>query len=294
MPSSRTQETEQTNESTSLKFSREEAASRIEDRIVKGSELKSALVNTQDSYESTKEEYRLWDDYNEEMLKRMFTTDEVSKEYNPRWYPGPIVSGHSPSLGEQIRDLHRDIDRQVRRLKSILGRIELIPSVATQSRENISEGESVSLSKRVFLVHGHDEVAKTNLEIFLSEIGLEPIVLHRQADEGLTIIEKFEKHSDVGYAFILLTPDEVAYLAKEEEKADSERDKSLRARPNVIFEFGYFVGKLGRSRTCCLYTGEVELPSDISGMIYKRFSNSIEEVAYSITKELKALGYELI
>ncbi len=293
MPNTRKQETRQMNESASLKISREEAASRIEDRIVKGSELKSALVNTQDSYESAKEEYRLWDDYNEEMLKRIFTTDEVSKEYSPG-YVRVAVPGRSSSLGWQIKDLHRDIDRQIRSLKSILGRLELIPSVVAQPRENLSEDESVSLSKRVFLVHGHDEVAKTNLEIFLSEIGLEPIVLHRQADEGLTIIEKFEKHSDVGYAFILLTPDEVAYLAKEEEKADGERAKSLRARPNVIFEFGYFVGKLGRSRTCCLYTGEVELPSDISGMIYKKFSNSIEEVAYSITKELKALGYELI
>ena len=59
-------------------------------------------------------------------------------------------------------------------------------------------------------MHGRNEIAKTNLEVFLHEISLEPVVLHRQADEGLTIIEKFEKHSNVGYAFILLTPDEIA------------------------------------------------------------------------------------
>ena len=61
----------------------------------------------------------------------------------------------------------------------------------------------------------------------------------------------------------------------------------------MIFEFGYFVGKLGRSRVCCLYTGDVTLPSDISGMIYKRFNASIDEVAYSIIKDLKASGYEV-
>jgi predicted nucleotide-binding protein len=137
------------------------------------------------------------------------------------------------------------------------------------------------------------KVAKTNLEIFLSEIGLEPIVLHRQADEGLTIIEKFEKHSGVGYAFILLTPDDVAYLRRDEEKPDTERAKEFRARQNVIFEFGYFVGKLSRSRVCCLYTGNVSLPSDVSGMIYKRYENSIEEVAYSIIKDLKAVGMQI-
>ncbi len=148
-------------------------------------------------------------------------------------------------------------------------------------------------SKKVFIVHGHDDVAKTQLELFLHEIGLEPIVLHRQADEGLTIIEKFEKHSDVGYAFVLLTPDEIAYLAADEEKPDRERQKEARTRPNVIFEFGYFVGKLGRSRVCCLHTGTVSLPSDVSGVIYKRYERRIDEVAYSILKELKASGYDL-
>ncbi|MGB7289434.1 MAG: nucleotide-binding protein, partial [Candidatus Macondimonas sp.] len=147
-------------------------------------------------------------------------------------------------------------------------------------------------TKKVFVVHGHDEIAKMNLEVFLREVGLEPVVLHRQADEGLTIIEKFEKHSDVGYAFILLTPDEVAYLAVEDSKPESERRKEFRARPNVIFEFGYFVGKLGRSRVCCLYTGNVSLPSDVSGMIYKRYERSIEDVAYSVIKDLKASGYD--
>lgn len=150
-----------------------------------------------------------------------------------------------------------------------------------------------NFSNEVFIVHGHDEKAKNELEIFLSEIGLEPIVLHRKPDEGQTIIEKFEKHSQVGFAFILLTPDEIAYLKSQDELPDKKRVKEWRARPNVIFEFGFFVGKLGRSRVCCLYTGNVTLPSDISGMLYKKYTNSIEEVAYGISKELKAKGYKL-
>jgi predicted nucleotide-binding protein len=149
------------------------------------------------------------------------------------------------------------------------------------------------LSNKVFVVHGHDEKAKQSLEIFLSEIGLEPIVLHRKADEGQTVIEKFEKHSDVGFAFILLTPDEVAYLSTENALPDDKRNKEFRARPNVIFEFGYFIGRLGRSRVCCLHTGGVTLPSDIAGMIYKSYSKNVEEAAYSIIKDLKACGYNL-
>ena len=88
---------------------------------------------------------------------------------------------------------------------------------------------------------------------------------------------------------ILLTPDEIAYLECEDSLPDHERKKEKRARPNVIFEFGYFVGKLGRNRVCCLYTGNVTLPSDLSGFVYKKYNDSIEEVAYGIQKDLKSI-----
>lgn len=146
-------------------------------------------------------------------------------------------------------------------------------------------------SNRIFIVHGHDDVAKSDLEAILTEMGFEPVILHRQADGGRTVIEKFEDNADVGYAFIILTPDEIAYLQSEDAKPDAERSKEYRARPNVIFEFGYFVGRLGRARTCCLYKGAVSIPSDLSGLVYKRFNRAVEEVAYSIRKELKNAGY---
>ena len=160
----------------------------------------------------------------------------------------------------------------------------------------ISGGASkgpLSNSNRVFVVHGHDDAAKGELEAILTEMGLEPVVLHRQPDGGRTVIEKFESYADVGYAFILLTPDEVAYLAADEASDDAKRKKEFRARPNVIFEFGYFVGRLGRQRTCCLYKHPVTLPSDVNGVIYKRFERSVKEAAYAIGKELKNAGYKL-
>lgn len=151
----------------------------------------------------------------------------------------------------------------------------------------------MDLSNKVFIVHGRDDKSKNELEILLRDMGLEPVVLHRQVDGGMTIIEKFEANADVGYAFVILTPDEVAYLASEEGVPDVDRKKERRARPNVIWEFGYFVGRLGRKRTCCLYNGDVVLPSDLSGLIYKRFHSSIEELGWPIQKELKAIGYKL-
>jgi predicted nucleotide-binding protein len=147
--------------------------------------------------------------------------------------------------------------------------------------------------KKVFIVHGHDHNLKVELEVFLSHIGLKPIVLHREADEGKTIIEKFEANSDVAFVFILLTPDEIAYTIDQEKISELERKKEFRARPNVIFEFGYFVAKLGRNRVCALHKGNVSIPSDLSGFIYKRVDTNVEEIGYALIKELKTAGLKL-
>jgi len=156
-----------------------------------------------------------------------------------------------------------------------------------------SEAKSPLLSNKVFVVHGHDQGLKTDVERFLREIGLTPVVLHREVDQGATIIEKFEKHSDVGYAIILLTPDEISFSADQTSIEDAQRKKEYRARPNVIFEFGYFVGKLGRNRVCCLHKGDVVVPSDLASLVYKKVNDSIDSQAYSIIRELKAAGYKI-
>jgi predicted nucleotide-binding protein len=276
-----------------ISTSRNDAKTRLQERIEKGLELKQRRVETRETFETLTNDYSKWDSFNSELLRRIFTTEEMAKEYD--FWGGGMMSMREASLGERIADVYKEIDKKFHRLDSIIERLELILlGLAVQSLAPTPQSSPAQpRTKKVFVVLGRDEIAKTNLEVFLHEVGLEPIVLHRQADEGMTIIEKFEKHSDVGYAFILLTPDEVAYLAAEESKPDAERTKEFRARPNVIFEFGYFVGKLGRSRVCCLYTGTVSLPSDVSGMIYKRYEKSIEEVAYSVIKDLKASGYAI-
>lgn len=160
-------------------------------------------------------------------------------------------------------------------------------------KDEKSKSKSTVLSNKVFIVHGHDQSLKIDVERFIHEIGLIPIVLHREADEGNTIIEKFEKHSDVGYAFILLTPDELSYTVGQATIPDTERTIEFRARPNVIFEFGYFIGKLGRSRVCCLHKGNVSVPSDLNGLVYKKVEGAIESQGYSIIKELIAAGYRI-
>ena len=99
------------------------------------------------------------------------------------------------------------------------------------------------MTKKVFVVHGHDETAKSEIELFLREIGSEPIILHRMPDQGMTLIEKIEHYSDVVYSIILLTPDDT--LIGSGKSVNKIKRQEHRSRQNVIFEWGYFVGRFG-------------------------------------------------
>jgi hypothetical protein len=142
------------------------------------------------------------------------------------------------------------------------------------------------ISRKIFLVHGHAEKTKQDVATFLKTLDLDVVILHEKANEGQTIVEKFEKHSDVGFAVVLLTPDDVGASANEPEKT------KRRARQNVILELGYFIGKLGRNRVCPLYIEEVELPSDIHGVLYVPYDASGAWHSL-LVKEINAAGIKV-
>lgn len=141
-------------------------------------------------------------------------------------------------------------------------------------------------SNRVFIVHGHDNAAKESVARFLSKLELEPVVLHEQPNAGRTIIEKFEAHSDVAFAVVLLTPDDIGHPAGNSAAAKS------RARQNVILELGFFTAALGRSRVCALYVGGVEIPSDFAGVLYHELDPA-GAWRLMLARELRAGGLEV-
>ncbi|HEU5408470.1 MAG TPA: nucleotide-binding protein, partial [Nitrospira sp.] len=141
-------------------------------------------------------------------------------------------------------------------------------------------------SRKVFVVHGHDNKAKRTVASFLKNLNLEPIILHEQPNKSRTIIEKFEQHTDVAFAVVLLTPDDFGG------SVSTRRKTKLRARQNVVFEFGYFVGKLGRKRVCALMAGKIEKPSDIDGVLYIPFEAD-GEWQIELGRELQAAGIEV-
>ena len=120
---------------------------------------------------------------------------------------------------------------------------------------------------------------------FLQRLGLTPIILHEQPNQGRTIIEKFEQHAQVGFAVALLTPDDVGSLKNEEKKLKP------RARQNVVFELGYFLGRLGRERVCALTKGNVELPSNYDGVVYISLDDGGWKI--DLIRELKNVGFNV-
>ena len=141
----------------------------------------------------------------------------------------------------------------------------LFSDVLDRWRTSVQERpESEPESKRVFVVHGHDEEMKQSVARTLQQHKLEPIILHEQPNRGRTLIEKFEEEaSDVGFAVVIFSPDD-------EGRIRGEGNLRPRARQNVVLELGFFFGKLGRGSVFVLYR-EIEgfeLPSDIAGVLY--------------------------
>jgi predicted nucleotide-binding protein len=150
------------------------------------------------------------------------------------------------------------------------------PSVAARS----------SSGRRVFVVHGHDEAAKEGVARFLEKLALEPVILHEQANQGRTVIEKFEGHAEVDFAVVLLTPDDTGYPVNLPDRAKP------RARQNVVLELGYFLGRLGRARVCALYRGDVEMPSDFGGVVYISMDDG-KGWRLSLAREIRSAGIDV-
>lgn len=186
------------------------------------------------------------------------------------------ISSHIQLYQEFLTDLEKEIEKDA----------ELF-FATNATRETIEDTNSVEkripLSNAVFIVHGHDEVNLLKLWKLLKEqFHLNPIILKDQPGRSRTLIEKLEQEgSEVGYAFVLYTPDDIVELAN---------GKYAQARPNVIFELGWFFGRLGRSKVCIIFKKGTKIHSDLKGINRIEFSESVEEKVIDIEKELKAAG----
>ena len=173
-------------------------------------------------------------------------------------------------------------------LESMIEEIEKDWSGEDRARnsDGLPRGD-VTHDSKVFLVHGRDHGTRDTVARFLESLKLRPVILEEQADKGRTIIAKFEEEArEVRYVVVLLTPDDEGRLG------DSGVEYSPRARQNVIFEFGYFAGTLGRRHVCALVKGDIEKPSDYDGVVYIPYDSS-GGWKLGLVRELKAAGLDV-
>jgi predicted nucleotide-binding protein len=178
----------------------------------------------------------------------------------------------------------------------LIGRTDTVftPNGASEARRDRREAqrserpkEPTMDPKKVFVVHGRDEAARDQVARFVTKLGLEPIILSEQPDGGQTVIEKFEAYAGtVGFAIVLLTPDDVGGLGG---GSDPQRP---RARQNVILELGWFYGRIGRANVCALHKGNVELPSDFVGVVYTAMDSG-GGWQTKLAREMKAAGLDV-
>jgi hypothetical protein len=219
-----------------------------------------------------------WDEYNEKLLARRFSTSQVVGEYRRVTFG----QGSPRDMGVELDRLSTDINRQVRKLESIRLQLDLYEPEVPLGFYPIPKP---SLGSKIFIVHGHDGDTKQQVARFVEQItGERPIILHEKADSGRTVIEKFEAHAgEIGFAIILLTGDDEG----QQKGADS---LNLRARQNVVFEFGYFMAQLGRNRVVALHEAKVELPSDLAGILYKSLAGNW---MFELAREIQAADIDV-
>lgn len=176
--------------------------------------------------------------------------------YTPSvYFSGMDTSGYRPA----------GVKKAIAILEAAKGELVLRDELeqVVQTEESADEKATAAESGRVFIIHGHDDARKHELaRVLLGVTGTQPIILHEQPSRGQGILEKLEAYAaTAGFAVALLTADDFG-------RAKSEDGDAPRARQNVVFEAGYFAGRLGRARVVLLHEAGVELPSDLQGIVY--------------------------
>lgn len=228
-------------------------------------------------------DYKRWHNYNVEIYKSSFVAPNSTyrNEYeNQIW----TIWG-----SDTIKEYKDTIRRLINQMKSDVEKLSLIKCVV-ESRESLPKPTNVQDNNKVFIVHGHDGELKEKVARTLDRLGLEPIILHEQADGGRTIIEKFEANvEDCRFAVILLTADDLGQSKAEKEQGIEPR---MRARQNVVFEMGYFMGRLTRKRVVVLLDQGVDKPGNLDGLVYVP---TLDEYGWKLrlVKELNNCGYKV-
>lgn len=243
-------------------------------------EIDSLIENEVDS---STPEFQAW--YNKTkrfLIKKFGDKSHELKEFENHRFCFGVYSLDDDNNYEDIKACQRDL----RIVKAVFA--DYLKDMKEESEEDVKEDKNGKRAKqvnkfdKVFIVHGHNGELKEATARLIEHQGIKSIILHEQVNRGATIIEKIESNSDVQSAICLFTADDLG-------KGKAEQKENLRARQNVIFETGYFIGKLGRENTIIISDRNIEIPSDLQGIVYADTS----DWKLTVLKELKAIGYNI-
>lgn len=217
--------------------------------------------------------------------------DYLEKEEEINFFPSKLFSNPiNPFINPSKQLSQKCLDswsNGKKKYKSLLERIIKAQEIVDEKSQ--IEKTTTKKSNEIFIVHGHDDVMKLDVEITITKLKLKPIILHDCPNQGKTLIEKLLDNSNsVGYAIVLLSPDDIG------KKKESEDKFKPRARQNVIFEMGLFVGVLKRENVFILLkeTESFELPSDYAGLTYTPYAKN-GTWKMKLVQELQCSGYRV-
>ena len=143
--------------------------------------------------------------------------------------------------------------------------------ILTKSRIKLGGG-------RIFISHGNQTLALTKVERFIRALGLEPVMVIREASQGMSVDDLVDKKmNECDCAIILAT-------------ADDNVSGYMQPRPNVIHEIGLAQEKL-QNKVIYLKEEACEFPSNVRPKVWENFTQENMEAAFEkISKELRAFG----
>ena len=222
---------------------------------------------------SSDSDFKAWKTDVQLCLSGLYGENSIQfKNFNSRHFSPMVIGGNTDWHKPYVRDLEttkKEFERYICDFE--------------EEGINTNMGKNRTSNNKVFIVHGHDGELKEKVARRLEQQGIEAIILSEQVNRGRTIIEKLEAYSDVNVAIILFTQDDLG-VAKEE-----KGNEKYRARQNVVFEAGYFMGYLGRENIIMIADENVEIPGDLSGMVY----TTRDSWDFEMLKELNAAGMKV-
>ena len=292
-----------------LIISKDSFVNRLKERINKGHDLHSSYVplsknNNVNNYDpfwgamskikredypetqkNFMDDYRKWNTYNQELLKQSFDIPDNTYYSSYNTCGMHLLYCRDKDYAELTK---LELEEKIKKLEIFIDTADLLPCDIKDEKEMKTQVNANS--KRVFIVHGHDDELRTKVELFLRQLNLDPVVLFKEASAGRTIIEKIEKESsDIAFAIVLYTPCD---MGNDKNSINKLEDFLPRARQNVVFEHGYMCALLGREKVCALCANNVEIPGDLSGIVYVS-ADDAGMWRYVIAREMNAVGMKV-